>query len=113
MSYEIDANLKFNVLSLLGDTSDGLIRVGLFDDTDTQVDSYKTVAWNTPVGNAMSMSTSEVEFSVPASTTLDYITFFFYDGASDYDEGIIYTFETTYEYVNQGLFTLTAATITM
>jgi len=113
MSYEIDANLKFNVLSFLKDVTDGIIRVALYDDTDTIVDTYKTIAWNVPVGDAMTMSTSEIEFSVSASTTLGYIVFYFYDGASDYDEAITYTFETTYEYVNQGIFTLTAATITM
>lgn len=111
MAYLIGTTTKNYILDALGDATNGLIRVWIYDDSGTIIDAEATIAWGSATGGSMSMSSADIVFNVPASTVVSGLILSFY--SETMTTGITHTFETQYTYNNAGTFTLTDVTLSV
>lgn len=111
MAAAINADVFNLMLNALGDSTDGLIRIWIYDDSNTIIGSEETIAWATAstIYGTMSMSSADIVFPVPANTIVSGLMLSFYDGTLS--DGIAYSFEQQYTYNNAGTFTVTDVTL--
>jgi len=107
----VSTQTKNYILTALGDSTDGIIRIYIYDDVSAQIGSEQIIAWGVATGGVMTMSTSSVVFSVPAGTVVSGAILAFYSGSMS--TAITYAFEQQYTYNNAGTFTVTEITLSV
>jgi hypothetical protein len=101
----VSVTTKNYILNKLGDSTDGLIRITIYDDNGITIGSSQTIGWNAASGGEMTMSDSEITFNVPASTVVNGVVLHFYSGTLV--TGITYALEQPQTFNNAGTFRIT------
>jgi len=109
MAVFIAETTKDYVLNALGDPTDGVIRILIYDDVGALVDSEKTILWAASSGGSMSMSSADIIFNVPAGTIVSGSIVSFYDGTLT--TAITEPFEKQKPYNNAGTFIVKNVTL--
>ena len=103
---------KNYILTALKDTTDGIIRISIYDDGNSFIGSEQTIAWGVPTDGVMDMSSADIVFNVPANTVVSGITYWF-EAAGALSTAVIYSLEAQKTYNNPGTFTVTGTTMTV
>jgi hypothetical protein len=108
-SFISDATKSY-VLTNLKDTTNGLIKISIYDDGNSFIGSEQTIAWGVPTDGSMPMSSEDIAFSIPVLTVVAGIIVQFYNGSA-LTTGATYPLEEQKVFSNGGIFTVTGAMI--
>ena len=108
--YTADVTKNY-LLTSLGNASSGLIRIYIFDENEDQIGSEQVVAFGSPSGGVMSMSSSEIIFTIPFSTTVSGMVLAFYSGSMT--TGMTEIFDSEYLFYEGGSFSIKSITLTV
>jgi len=107
----ISPTTKNLVLDTLGDATNGIIRISIYDNNNTQIGSEQVIAWGNSTSGIMTMTSADIVFSVPAITVINGVILWFYDGSLS--TAITHVFEEQKIFNNAGTLTVTDVTLTV
>ncbi len=110
MATTISTITKNLILDTLGDSTTGVIRIWIYDDSSTIIGSEQTITWSAASSGNMAMSDTSIVFNVPSSTIVSGAVLSYY--SESMTTGITETFDEAYTFTNAGTFTVVSIVLT-